>query len=48
MEWKKKTCPPYNEIEVGKTIRNLAVLKWLDIEPSSNLSTDIETELMAV
>lgn len=41
MEWKRKARPPYNENDVANTIRNLAVLDWLDIEPSNNLSIEI-------
>ena len=45
MEWKQRRKPPYDKIEVAKTIRNLAVLGWLDIKPSETISEDIETEL---
>jgi len=45
MEWKQRRRPQYDKIEVARTIRNLAVLKWLDIEPSETISEDIETEL---
>jgi len=48
MAWKQKRCPPYDKIEVAKAIRNLAVLSWLDIEPSERLAAEIETELEAV
>jgi O-acetyl-ADP-ribose deacetylase (regulator of RNase III)/uncharacterized protein YwgA len=34
MKWKKNAHPPYNEVEVGETIINLAILNWLDIRPS--------------
>jgi len=45
MEWKQRRRPPYDKIEVAKTIRNLAVLGWLDIRPSETISEEIETEL---
>jgi hypothetical protein len=40
MEWKQRRRPQYDKIEVAKTIRNLAVLKWLDIKPSENISEE--------
>lgn len=45
MEWKQRRKPQYDKFEVAKTIRNLAVLKWLDIKPSENISEELETEL---
>jgi len=32
MEWKKRRRPSYNENEVATAIRNLAMLKWLDVK----------------
>jgi len=46
MKWKKKAHPPYNEVEVGKTIINLAILNWLDIKPSEQFSIEAEKELV--
>jgi len=37
MEWKKRRRPSYNENEVATAIRNLAMLKWLDVKFSDNL-----------
>jgi O-acetyl-ADP-ribose deacetylase (regulator of RNase III) len=38
MEWKSMRTPPIKESRVAAAIRNLAILGWLDIEPSPNLS----------
>ena len=46
MKWKKKARPHYNEVEVAKTIINLAILNWLDIRPSEQFSIKIEEELV--
>ncbi len=32
MEWKKRRRPSYNENDVASAIRNLAMLKWLDVK----------------
>jgi uncharacterized protein YwgA len=37
MRWKQKRRPPLNEAEVALTIRNLSVLGWLGVQPSSDL-----------
>lgn len=37
MEWKQRRRPPLNESEVAKTIRNLAILEWLQVTPSHDL-----------
>jgi O-acetyl-ADP-ribose deacetylase (regulator of RNase III)/uncharacterized protein YwgA len=37
MEWKQRRKPPLDEPEVALTVRNLAALKWLQVEPSLNL-----------
>jgi uncharacterized protein YwgA/O-acetyl-ADP-ribose deacetylase (regulator of RNase III) len=37
MDWKQKRKPPYNKEAVAKTIRNLAVLRLIDVEASSDL-----------
>jgi hypothetical protein len=39
LAWKKKHRPSYDEKVVGSTIRNLAVLNWLDVAPSRDLPT---------
>jgi len=43
MEWKKRSRPSTKVIEVARTIRNLAVLNWLDVEPSNYLKDEIDT-----
>lgn len=45
MEWKQRRRPPYSEIEVAKTIRNLAIHGWLDIVPSAQLPDEVEADL---
>lgn len=47
MKWKQKRRPTYDKIEIAKTIRNLAVHGWLDVEPSDRLPPEVETELEA-
>ncbi|OPY65042.1 MAG: Macro domain protein [Syntrophorhabdus sp. PtaU1.Bin050] len=37
LQWKQKRRPPIGKDEVASTIRNLAVLKWLDVTPSRDL-----------
>jgi uncharacterized protein YwgA len=37
MEWKKRRRPPLDESELASHIRNLAVLGWLSVRPSSDL-----------
>ncbi len=37
LRWKQKRRPAIEEDEVASTIRNLAALKWLDVEPSTSL-----------
>lgn len=40
MKWKQKRRPPLNEKEVAETIRNLGVLKWFSLTPSTDLPID--------
>jgi uncharacterized protein YwgA len=40
MKWKQKRLPPLSEHEVAMTIRNLGVLKWFHVQPSSDLPVD--------
>lgn|SRR5574341_2162850 len=35
LDWKLKRRPPLSQIEVAYTLRNLAALKWLDLEPDA-------------
>ena len=37
MKWKQKRRPPVNETEVAETIRNLGMLKWFRLIPSSDM-----------
>lgn len=37
MKWKQNRRPPLNKEEVAEVIRNLGVLKWLDLKPSPDL-----------
>jgi uncharacterized protein YwgA/O-acetyl-ADP-ribose deacetylase (regulator of RNase III) len=45
MNWKQRHKPSYDRIEIAKTIRNLAVCGWLDVEPSDKLPKEVEIEL---
>jgi O-acetyl-ADP-ribose deacetylase (regulator of RNase III)/uncharacterized protein YwgA len=40
MKWKQKRRPPLSEKEVAETIRNLGVIKWFTVTPSSDLPID--------
>ncbi len=37
MQWKQRRRPPLDEPEIALTVRNLAAMKWLQVEPSPNL-----------
>jgi len=37
MEWKKRKRPPYDKKEIASAIRNLAMLKWLDVRFCNSL-----------
>ena len=45
MEWKKRHRPPYDRAEVAATIRNLAILGWIEVEPSEGISEELQAEL---
>lgn len=45
MAWKKRHRPPYDENEVAETIRNLAMLGWLNVKPSEKISEVVGTEV---
>ena len=34
MKWKARRNPPFTELEMAETIRNLAMLGWMRVEPS--------------
>ncbi|MCP4266304.1 MAG: hypothetical protein GY777_12140 [Candidatus Brocadiaceae bacterium] len=40
MEWKQRKQQPLSEIEVAETIRNLGIVKWFSVKPSSDLLND--------
>lgn len=44
MKWKQKRRPPINEVEVAETIRNLGMLKWFHLIPSTDMP--IQDELV--
>lgn len=37
MRWKQKRRPPFKDQEVARAIRNLNILHWVDVSPSSDL-----------
>jgi wyosine [tRNA(Phe)-imidazoG37] synthetase (radical SAM superfamily) len=37
LRWKQRRRPPLSEVEIARTIRNLAALGWLDVKPSPDL-----------
>jgi len=37
MEWKKRRNPPYKKEEIASAIRNLAILKWVDVKYCNDL-----------
>ncbi len=41
MKWKQKRKPPLDKKEVAETIRNLGVLKWFSLKPSSELPINV-------
>lgn len=45
MEWKQRRRPPLDKPEVAMTIRNLAVLGWIDVRPSNDLPVPEEVAL---
>jgi uncharacterized protein YwgA/O-acetyl-ADP-ribose deacetylase (regulator of RNase III) len=46
MEWKQRRRPPFQRDSVGKTVRHLASLGWLDVDSSPELAVDEEVELL--
>ncbi|MBI4845044.1 MAG: hypothetical protein HY810_00980 [Candidatus Omnitrophica bacterium] len=40
VKWKQKRNPPLNKKEVALAIRNLGVLKWFTLKPSTDLPVD--------
>jgi len=44
MKWKQKRRPPLNKAEVAEVIRNLGILKWVDLKPSPDLPIEDDWE----
>jgi uncharacterized protein YwgA/O-acetyl-ADP-ribose deacetylase (regulator of RNase III) len=47
LEWKKRHRPPYKPDDVARAIRQLAILGWLEVKPSNEISKQLEVELEA-
>ena len=47
MQWKQKRRPPLDEVTVASTIRNLGMLRWLDVKASPDLRLPEEEALAA-
>ena len=47
LRWKQKRRPPLDETEVASTIRNLGMLRWLDIKPDPTLRVPDEDAISA-
>jgi len=47
LKWKQKRRPPLNETTVASTIRNLGMLRWLDIRPDAALRVPEEESISA-
>lgn len=45
--WKANRRPSFNEGEIAQSIRNLSMLRWLDVEPSAELNVP-DDALLAV
>jgi hypothetical protein len=48
MQWKQRRQPPLEEKMVASTIRNLGMLRWLDVKPDASLPVAEEEELLEV
>jgi hypothetical protein len=42
MDWKRRRRPPLKEEEVALSIRNLAAMNWLQVNPSPDLPVSDE------
>ncbi|HLE62839.1 MAG TPA: macro domain-containing protein [Pyrinomonadaceae bacterium] len=47
LRWKQKRRPPLDEAAVASTIRNLGMLRWLDVKPDSRLPVPDEESIPA-
>ncbi len=48
MQWKQRRQPPLEPTTVASTIRNLGMLRWLDVKPDTDLLVAEEEELVEV
>jgi len=46
MEWKQRRKPVWDESEIALTIRNLAALGWIRVQPSETLPLPVEEEIL--
>jgi hypothetical protein len=47
LRWKQKRRPPLDETDVASTIRNLGMLRWLDVKPDASLRVPDEESIPA-
>jgi len=47
LRWKQKRRPPLDEQAAASTIRNLGMLRWLDVKPDSRLPIPDEESIPA-
>lgn len=47
LQWKQKRRPPLDEAVVASTIRNLGMLRWLDVQPDTRLPVPEEESIPA-
>ena len=48
LEWKQRRRPPLDTLEIATAIRNLGMLRWLDVKPDTNLPVAEEDQLVEV
>ncbi|MGZ9262873.1 MAG: type II toxin-antitoxin system antitoxin DNA ADP-ribosyl glycohydrolase DarG, partial [Candidatus Binatia bacterium] len=47
LRWKQRRRPPLDESDVVSTIRNLGMLRWLDVKPDPTLRVPDEESISA-
>jgi uncharacterized protein YwgA len=47
LRWKQKRRPPLDETDVASTIRNLGMLRWLDVKPDASIRVPDEESIPA-
>ena len=47
LRWKLRRRPPLDAEEVATAVRGLALLGWIDVDPSENLVSDPDLELVS-